>query len=61
MARHTKADLEERIRNLEDALDKLLASHRDCTSGYGFNAEWAKRVEQYADNIRHNIHPKREC
>jgi hypothetical protein len=53
--RQTKADLEMRIRELEEAFDSLLASHKDCTSGHGFTIEWAKRVEQEAEKVRYRI------
>lgn len=48
----TKADLERRIRDLEDAFDRLMASHRDCTSGHGFTVDWAKQVEDETSRVR---------
>jgi len=51
-SRATKAQLLERLDALEKAFDRLMASHLDCTSGYPFDMEWAKRIERETDAVR---------
>ena len=50
--RRTKADLEQRERDLEEAFDRLMASHKDCTSGQPFDIDWAKRIERETETVR---------
>lgn len=56
-SRTTKVELQTRLHQMFDAFDRLMASHRDFTSGHPCNMEWAKRVESEADVVRHNLTP----
>lgn len=55
MARRTKAQLEKRIEELEQALDLLLASHKDCLSGLTFNQRLRKKIEREVEMVRFDL------
>jgi hypothetical protein len=58
MAKATKAQLQDRLKDIEAAFDSLMASHNDyveATDRNAVNHRWAARIQANAHRIRHHL------